>query len=121
MAYVNKVNLDAALAKFSEHWQPKRVATVNDYDVRLAKIEGEFPWHRHLETDELFLVLHGELTIRLRDREVRLGTGELFVVPAGVEHSPYAAAEASVLLLEPSETINTGDAGGERTAEVRPL
>jgi mannose-6-phosphate isomerase-like protein (cupin superfamily) len=106
---MNKVNLDAAFATFTERWSPHTVAALNDYEVKLAKVCGGFVWHTHEQTDELFLVLHGELTIRLRDREVLLRAGELFIVPSGVEHQPFAAQEAHILLLEPTGTLNTGD------------
>ncbi len=115
------VNVDAMLARFAEHWSPKRIAQVNDYDVRIVKVQGEFTWHRHADTDEFFLVLAGQLTIQLRDRDVVLGPRELFVVPRGVEHCPRADAETAVLLFEPSSVVNTGDAGGELTAEVERL
>ncbi len=106
---MEKINLTVALAGFNERWSPRTVASVNDYEVKLVKVCGEFIWHRHEQTDELFLVLQGELTIRLRDREIALGPGELCVVPRGVEHQPFAAEEAQVLLLEPRGTMNTGD------------
>ena len=112
------VNLDAMLARFTEHWSPKKIAEINDYDVRIVKIQGEFTWHRGRHTDEFFLVLDGQLTIQMRDHDVVLGPRELFVVPRGVEHCPRADAETAVLLLEPSSVVNTGDAGGELTAEV---
>jgi mannose-6-phosphate isomerase-like protein (cupin superfamily) len=115
------VNLDAMLARFSEHWSPKKIAQVNDYDVRIVKLQGEFTWHRHADTDEFFLVLDGRLTIQIPDRDVVLGPGELFVVPRGVEHCPRADTETSVLLFEPSTVINTGDAGGDLTADVEDL
>ena len=114
-------NLDVILARFAEHWSPKKIAQVNDYDVRIVKIQGEFTWHRHADTDEFFLVLDGRLTIQMRDRDVVLGPRELFVVPRGVEHCPRADAETAVLLFEPGTVINTGDAGGELTAEVENL
>ena len=98
-----------------EHWSPRTVATVNDYDVRIAKIQGEFEPHRHLETDELFLVLDGELTIRLADGDVTLGPGEIYVVPRGVQHQPVATVETQIVMFEPTTTVNTGDAGGPRT------
>lgn len=110
------VNLAQKLGRIPEPWSPRVVAEVNDYQVKLAKIEGAFIWHRHEETDELFLVLEGEMTIELRDGAVRLAAGELFVVPKGVEHRPVAAAECKLLLIEPRGVVNTGDAGGERTA-----
>ena len=111
------INLGEKLELFDEHWQPKIVAQLNDYDVRIVKVKGEFVWHKHDETDDFFLVLKGHLTIQLRDREVELDEGELYVVPRGVEHCPRAEEEASVLLIEPSGTVNTGDAGGPLTAE----
>jgi mannose-6-phosphate isomerase-like protein (cupin superfamily) len=118
---MDAVNLDAMLARFAEHWSPKKIAQINDYDVRIVKVQGEFTWHRHADTDELFLVLGGQLTIQMRDRDVVLGPRELFVVPRGVEHCPRAEAETAVLLLEPGSVVNTGDAGGELTAEVEEL
>ncbi|HLF55267.1 MAG TPA: cupin domain-containing protein [Thermoanaerobaculia bacterium] len=107
---MDPVNLAAKLATFSEHWQPRTVAQFNGHDVMVVKVRGEFVWHAHPETDDLFLVLRGRLTIQLRDREVRLGPGELFVVPRGVEHRPVAEEEVHLLLIEPSGTPNTGDA-----------
>ncbi len=118
---MDAVNLDVMLARFAEHWSPKRIAQINDYDVRIVKVQGEFTWHRHADTDEFFLVLDGQLTIQMRDRNVVLGPRELFVVPRGVEHCPRADAETAVLLLEPSSVVNTGDAGGELAAEVEEL
>jgi mannose-6-phosphate isomerase-like protein (cupin superfamily) len=116
-----KVNLAEKLALFDEHWQPKVVARFNDNDVRIVKVKGEFVWHKHDDTDDVFLVLKGHLTIQLRDRDVELDEGEMFVVPRGVEHCPRADEEASVLLIEPAGTVNTGDAGGPLTAEPRPI
>jgi mannose-6-phosphate isomerase-like protein (cupin superfamily) len=118
---MDAINLDEMLARFGEHWSPKTVARINDYDVRLVKVAGEFTWHRHADTDEFFLVLSGRLTIQLRDRDVVLAPGEIFVVPRGVEHCPRAAAETALLLFEPSTVVNTGDAGGELTAEAERL
>jgi mannose-6-phosphate isomerase-like protein (cupin superfamily) len=115
------VNLDAMLARFTEHWSPKKIAQINDYDVRIVKVQGEFTWHRHTDTDEFFLVLDGQLTIQMRDRSVVLAPRELFVVPRGAEHCPRADVETAVLLLEPGMVVNTGDAGGELTAEVEEL
>ncbi|MGH8775111.1 MAG: cupin domain-containing protein [Jiangellaceae bacterium] len=117
----NKVNFDQALATFTDQWSPKLVGRLNDYNVRLVKVEGEFVWHSHQDTDELFIVLGGELTIQLRDGEVVLGPREMFVVPRGVEHCPRADRETSILLLEPHDVVNTGDAGGPRTAVVEPI
>ena len=103
------VNLADKLGTFSEHWSPKIVAGFNGNDVMVVKVKGEFNWHAHAETDDFFLVLSGRLTIRLRDGDVTLGPGELYVVPAGVEHCPVAAAETHLLLIEPAGTPNTGD------------
>lgn len=118
---MDAVNISAMLARFSEQWQPKKIAGLNDYDVKLVKVLGDFTWHSHADTDELFLVIDGRLTIQMRDRDVSLGPGELFVVPRGAEHCPRADAETSVLLLEPSGVVNTGDAGGEMTARLETL
>jgi mannose-6-phosphate isomerase-like protein (cupin superfamily) len=118
---MEKVNLAQKLGLFDEHWQPKIVAHINDNDVRIVKVKGEFVWHKHDDTDDFFLVLKGHLTIQLRDRNVELDEGELFVVPRGVEHCPRAHAEASVLLIEPAGTINTGDAGGPLTTGPQPI
>ena len=111
-----KVNLAAKLAAFDEHFSPRIVGRLNDYKLELVKAQGEFVWHSHPDTDDFFLVLAGRLTIQLRDRDVVLDPGELFVVPRGVEHCPKADEETHVLLIEPLGTPNTGDAGGERTA-----
>ena len=104
-----KVNLAAKLRQFHDHWKPRTVARLNDYDVMVGKVEGEFVWHKHDDTDDFFLVLDGELEVRMRDRTVVVGAGELFVVPRGVEHQTYAKGEASLLLIEPTGTPNTGD------------
>ena len=111
------VNLEDKFARFSEHWKPKILAQLNDYHVKAVKLQGEFVWHRHAETDELFLVTKGSLMIHFRDRDVTIGPGELLVVPKGVEHMPVAEEECEVLLIEPAGTPNTGDAGGARTIE----
>ena len=110
------VNLAEKLGKIHAPWRPRIVARLNDHEVRLARLEGEFVWHSHPETDELFLVIEGQLRILMRGGVVTLGPGDLYVVPRGVEHCPVAENECGVLLLEPSGTLNTGDAGGERTA-----
>ena len=115
------VSIPDALSAFSEQWQPHRLTTVNDHDVKIARIQGEFVWHSHPDTDELFLVVSGVLTIQLRDRDVVVGPNELFVVPAGVEHCPKAEIETVIVMVEKVGTTNTGDAGGERTAELREL
>jgi mannose-6-phosphate isomerase-like protein (cupin superfamily) len=114
-------NLLAALASIDDHWQPHRLTSVNDYDVKVAKVLGEFVWHTHPDTDELFLVVEGELTIQLRDGDVILGPNDVFVVPRGVEHCPKAEAEAHIVMVEPKGTVNTGDAGGERTSALHEL
>jgi mannose-6-phosphate isomerase-like protein (cupin superfamily) len=106
---IEPINLAAKLAQFSEQWAPRTVAQLNDYDIMVVKVQGEFVWHSHADTDDFFLVLKGRLTIRLRDREVVLLPGELFVIPRGVEHQPFAEEETHVLLIEPSGTPNTGD------------
>ena len=103
------INLAEKLAGFSEHWQQRTVAEFNGHDIMVAKVQGEFVWHRHDDTDDLFLVLRGELTIELRDRSVTLRAGELFVVPKGIEHRPVATDEVHLLLIESSGTPNTGD------------
>ena len=112
----DKVNLREALASFDGYWEPRIVAMLNDYKVLVVKVKDEFVWHKHEETDDFFLVLSGHLTIHLRDGDVELDPGELFVVPRGVEHCPEAAVDTEVLLIEPDGTVNTGDAGGELTA-----
>ena len=112
---MGKVNLAQKFSLFSEHWSPKIVGELNDSYVKLVKVKGEFTWHSHENEDELFLVVKGRLTIRLRDRDVTLGEGEFFIVPSGVEHLPIAEEEAHILLLEPKTTLNTGDVTNDRT------
>lgn len=114
---INAVNLSQKLSLISEMWDPKIVARLNDYHLKIAKIEGEFVWHSHPETDELFLVVEGEMVMHLRDSQLQLKSGELCVVPAGVEHKPAAGAVCSILMIEPAGTLNTGDAGGELTVQ----
>jgi mannose-6-phosphate isomerase-like protein (cupin superfamily) len=111
------IDLKDRLSRFSDHWHPRIVAALNDHHVKLAKLHGEFVWHRHLAEDEMFLVLSGNLTIRLRDTSLDLGPGQMVVIPRGLEHMPVAAEEVHVLLLEPQNTINTGDASGPRTVQ----
>ena len=117
----DKVNLAGKLAQLHKPFSPGIVGYLNDYKLAVVKARGEFTWHKHEETDDFFLVLSGRLTIRLRDRDVELSEGELFVVPRGVEHCPVADEEAHVLLIEPRGTPNTGDAGGELTAQEREI
>src|SRR4051794_10145428 len=111
------INLAEKLAKLDRPFQPGIVGFLNDYKLVVVKVHGEFTWHKHDDTDDFFLVLRGRVTIQLRDRDVVLGPGELFVVPRGVEHCPKADEEAEVLLIEPRDTVNTGDAGGDKTGE----
>lgn len=113
-----RVNLAEAMTRIGEYWSPRVVAELNDYRIKLVKIRDEFVWHRHEETDELFLVLEGRMGIAFRDRAVTLKKGELYVVPKGVEHKPFAEAECHVLLMEPAGVVNTGEAGGELTSET---
>ena len=113
------VDLAAVLATFNDPWSPRTVATLNDYDVRVVKTHGEFTRHSHPETDEVFLVLAGSLIIRLDDGEVTLGPGQLYVVPRGVYHQPVSIQGAEVLLIEPSDTVNTGDTPSTLTADRR--
>ncbi|MEV4706692.1 cupin domain-containing protein [Actinoplanes sp. NPDC049316] len=103
------ISLAAALASFDELWSPRIVTSVNDYDVRIAKVQGEHVWHTHDHTDEFFLVIEGELRIALRDREVVLGKGEVFTVPRGTEHKPSSEAGAAILMFEPTGTLTVGD------------
>lgn len=110
------VNFDRKFALFQDQWAPRVVAEMNDYQLKLTRLEGDFLWHDHKDTDETFVVLDGTLRIDFRDGSVTIGPGELFVVPKGVEHKPYAAREVKVLLIEPRGVVNTGEIGGERTA-----
>ncbi len=110
------INLAEKLSLFSDRWSPRVVAELNDYQIKLVKIEGEFVWHAHDGTDEMFLVLSGAMEIRFRDGVVNLGEGEMCVVPKGVEHQPYARELCHVLLMEPRGVVNTGEAGGALTA-----
>jgi len=113
----NPINFKDKFAKFSDQWSPRVVAEMNDYQFKLVKIEGEFVWHDHANTDEVFIVIEGTMTIEFRDGRVDLGAGEMFVVPKGVEHKPYAKTECKVMLLEPRGVVNTGNAGGSLTAD----
>ena len=111
------VNFDQKFALLQEQWQPRVVAEMNDYQFKIVKLEGDFVWHDHKDTDETFIVLDGVLRIDFRDGAVSLGAGEMYVVPKGVEHKPYAEREVKMLLIEPRGVLNTGDAGGARTAQ----
>lgn len=106
---MSAVNLASKLSLFDEHWSPKVVSMFNGHEVMVVKAQGEFNWHSHPDTDDFFLVLKGELTIKLRHKDIRLGPGDLYVVPKGVEHCPVAEEEVHVLLIEPAGTPNTGD------------
>jgi len=117
----DKINLAAKFALLDQPYRPGIVGFVNDYKLQVVKVKGPFVWHKHDETDDFFLVISGHLTIHLRDRDIELDPGELFVVPRGVEHCPDAVEETEVLLIEPDRTPNTGDAGGSMTAEPRML
>ena len=112
---MDKVNLDQKFALFHEYWSPKIAGELNDSYIKLAKLKGEFVWHRHENEDELFLVVKGRLVIKLRDRDITLEAGEFTVIPKGVEHLPIAEEEVHVVLLEPKSTLNTGDVQNERT------
>ena len=115
MANITVVNLAQKFALFQEFWQPKIIGEVNESYVKVVKFKGEFVWHHHDVEDELFLVVKGQLLIRLRDRDLRLGEGEFAIIPHGVDHQPVAEPEAQVVLLEPKSTLNTGDVQNERT------
>jgi mannose-6-phosphate isomerase-like protein (cupin superfamily) len=115
------VDFACVLATFAEPWVPRTVAVMNDYDIRVVRTRGEFTWHSHPDTDEFFLVLQGSLTIRLEDDEVVLGPGQMYVVPKGKKHQPFSAEGAEVVLIEPSETVNTGDTPSHLTAEPRTV
>jgi mannose-6-phosphate isomerase-like protein (cupin superfamily) len=114
---MQKVNLQDKFELFQEHWSPKIVGRVNDCHIKLAKLEGEFVWHKHEDEDELFLVVKGCLLMKLRDGDIRLEEGEFFIVPQNVEHLPVAEEETWVMLVEPISTLNTGDVTNERTVE----
>ncbi len=110
------ISFDKKLAKFNEHWSPKIIAQMNDYHFKLVKVQGEFVWHSHEDTDEAFIILEGSLDIKMRGGVVTLKKGEMFVMPRDVEHKPVAGEECHIMLVEPMGTVNTGDAGGELTA-----
>ena len=116
MKVYNPINFENKFARLPEQWSPRVIAEMNDYQFKVARLEGDFIWHHHANTDETFIVLDGDLRIDFRDGAVDLKAGEMFVVPKGVEHKPYAAREVKLLLIEPRGVPNTGDAGGERTA-----
>ena len=111
------INFSDKLRKFTEHWSPRVIAEMNDYQFKLVKLQGEFVWHSHADTDEVFIVVDGEMAIEFRDGRVDLKSGEMFVVPRGVEHKPVARSECRVMLVEPRGVVNTGEAGGGLTAQ----
>ena len=122
MSSSGAVNLQRLLTKISDHWSQRTVGSLNDYEIKLAKLLGEFAWHSHPDTDEMFLVLSGTLNIQLRDRDVILNPGEIFVVPKGVEHCPKADEEVRVMLLELKGVVNTGDSErGDLTITSKPM
>lgn len=114
---MQKVNIKEKLSKFSEHWSPKIVDEINDSYVKVVKLQGEFMWHKHDDEDEMFLVIKGTLTIKLRTEDITLEEGEFFIIPKGVEHMPVAENEVHVLLFEPKTTLNTGNVSNERTVK----
>jgi mannose-6-phosphate isomerase-like protein (cupin superfamily) len=109
------INFEQKLGLFTEQWKPKVIAEMNDYQFKVVKLQGDFIWHDHKDTDETFIVIEGDLQIDFRDGAVHVLAGEMFVVPKGVEHKPYAEQEVKLLLIEPRGVANTGDEGGERT------
>jgi len=111
------INFKDKLNKFSDHWSPKIVAEMNDYQFKLVKIQGAFVWHKHEETDEVFIVIDGEMSVLFRDGRVSLKKGEMVVVPKGIDHKPVADVECKIMTIEPAGTVNTGDAGGDMTVE----
>jgi mannose-6-phosphate isomerase-like protein (cupin superfamily) len=116
MSYTT-VNFRQKLGLFTEHWAPKVVAEMNNYQFKVVKLEGDFIWHNHQDTDEAFIVIEGDLRIDFRDGAVHLAAGEMFVVPKGIEHKPYAENEVKLLVIEPRGVLNTGSEGGEHTAD----
>ncbi len=118
---MDKINIAEKFKKVSSFWEPGIIGSLNGQHVKIAKIKGEFIWHSHENEDELFLVIKGRIIIRLRDREIELNEGELFIVPRGVEHQPFASDEAHILMFEPAGTLNTGNKQNERTVEQPKL
>lgn len=109
------INIAEKLDQINEHWTPKIIEQMNDYHFKLAKIKGDFTWHQHEETDEVFYVVEGKMRIDFRDKSVEMKTGELFVVPRGIEHKPYAKDECKIMLIEPAGTVNTGEVTNDQT------
>jgi mannose-6-phosphate isomerase-like protein (cupin superfamily) len=115
MSY-RSINFGEKFARLHEQWQPRVIAEMNDVQFKLVRVQGDFVWHDHADSDETFIVVEGELRIDFRDGAVHIGSGEMYVVPKGVEHKPYAEREVKLLLVEPRGVANTGEAGGARTA-----
>ena len=113
---LSKINLRDKLSKFSDHWSPKVIAEMNDYQFKLVKIKGDFVWHNHADTDEAFIVIEGEMSIEFEDKTIDLSEGEMYVVPKGVEHKPYADEECKVMIIEPRGVVNTGNKESNLTA-----
>jgi mannose-6-phosphate isomerase-like protein (cupin superfamily) len=113
---MKKINLEQKFSLFTEHWTPKIIAELNDYQIKIVKVQGDFVWHDHSDTDEFFLVLEGTLFIEFESETMELNAGELYVVPKGVQHRPYAQEECRVMLIEPRGVVNTGEASSELTA-----
>lgn len=113
----NAINIEEKFSRFNAHWSPRVIAEMNDYQFKLVRLLGEFVWHSHADTDEVFIVIEGEMTLRFRDREVALRAGEMYVVPKGVEHQTFAARECKAMLVEPKGVVNTGESAGALTAE----
>jgi mannose-6-phosphate isomerase-like protein (cupin superfamily) len=113
----NAINFKDKFTKFTEHWSPRVIAEMNDYQFKLVKVEGEFVWHDHPDTDEVFIVIEGCLNIEFRDGIVTLESGEMFVIPKGIEHKPTAISECKIMIVEPKCVVNTGDSGTELTAK----
>tara|TARA_B110000014_G_scaffold258027_1_gene243514 strand:- start:3073 stop:3432 length:360 start_codon:yes stop_codon:yes gene_type:complete len=113
---MTKINLMEKLSSFSDHWSPKVIAEMNDYQFKLVKIKGDFIWHNHADTDEVFIVIEGSMCIEFEDRTIELSEGEMYVVPKGVNHKPYAQEECKIMLVEPRNVVNTGDKEDDLTA-----
>jgi len=114
---LNKINLEEKLSKFSDHWSPKVIAEMNDYQFKLVKIKGNFIWHSHEDTDEVFIVIDGKMNIEFKDTTISLEEGEMLVIPKGVRHRPYSEEECKIMIVEPKGVVNTGKEGGEMTAD----
>ena len=113
---MKKINFTSKFSKFTDQWSPKVIAQMNDYQFKLVKIENDFTWHKHDDTDEVFIVLEGQIFIEFEDETIEINEGEMLVVPAGIKHKPFAEREAKIMLVEPSAVVNTGDNEGELTA-----